>query len=127
MLESIEPMKPVMIIDDNPDILSAMEALLLTEGIEPIVAKDGFDAFQQMNAGKIPCVILLDNAMPKMNGTQFLAAMRDHPRFASIPVYVISASGDFDGSAAISGIAGFIHKPFDPDKVLGIVRRYSEI
>ena len=126
MLKSNEPMKPVMIIDDNPDILSAMEALLLTEGIEPIVAKDGFDAFQQMNAGKIPCVILLDNAMPKMNGTQFLAALRDHPRFASIPVYVISASGDFDGSASTAGIAGFIHKPFDPDKVLDIVRRYSE-
>jgi CheY-like chemotaxis protein len=119
-------MKPVLIIDDNPDILSAMEALLLTEGIEPIVARDGFDAFQQMNAGKIPSVILLDNAMPKMNGTQFLAALRDHPKFASIPVYVISASGDFDGSASTAGIAGFIHKPFDPDKVLAIIRRYCE-
>lgn len=120
-------MKPVMIIDDNPDILSAMEALLLSEGIEPIAAKDGFEAFQEMSSGKIPCVILLDNAMPKMNGTQFLAALREHPKFASIPVYVISASGDFDGAASTAGIAGFIHKPFDPDKVIGIVRRYCEV
>ena len=119
-------MKPVMIIDDNPDILSAMEALLLTEGIEPIIASDGLEAFRLMDAGKVPCVILLDNAMPKMNGTQFLAAMREHPKFESIPVYVISASGDFDGSDAAAGIAGFIHKPFDPEKVLGILRRYCQ-
>jgi len=117
-------MKPVMIIDDNPDILSAMEALLITEGIEPVVAGDGLEAFRLMEAGKVPCVILLDNAMPKMNGAQFLAAMREHPKFMGIPVYVISASGDFDGSASTAGIAGFIHKPFDPDKILGIVRRH---
>jgi DNA-binding NtrC family response regulator len=117
-------MKPVMIIDDNPDILSAMEALLITEGIEPLVARDGLEAFHLMDSGKVPCVILLDNAMPKMNGAQFLAAMREHPKFVGIPVYVISASGDFDGSASIAGIAGFIHKPFDPEKVLAIVRRY---
>jgi two-component system chemotaxis response regulator CheY len=117
-------MKPVMIIDDNPDILSAMEALLITEGIEPVVAPDGLEAFRLMESGKVPCVILLDNAMPKMNGAQFLAAMREHPKFMGIPVYVISASGDFDGSASTAGIAGFIHKPFDPDKILGIVRRH---
>ena len=120
-------MRPVMIVDDNPDILSAMEALLITEGIEPIVANDGLEAFRLMDLGKIPSVILLDNAMPKMNGAQFLAAMREHPKFAGIPVYVISASGDFDGSASTAGISGFIHKPFDPDKVLAIVRRHCQV
>ena len=117
-------MKPVMIIDDNPDILSAMEALLIGDGIEPVVARDGLEAIRLMESGKIPCVILLDNAMPRMNGAQFLSAMREHPKFAEIPVYVISASGDFDGSASTAGIAGFIHKPFDPDKILKIIRKH---
>ncbi len=117
-------MKPVMIVDDNLDILDAMQQLLLSDGIETIAAADGVEAIRSMDSGKIPCVILLDNAMPVMNGVQFLDVMRRNPRFAKIPVYIISASGDFDGSISAAGIQGFIHKPFDPVKVLEIVRRH---
>ncbi len=117
-------MKPVLIVDDNPDILEGLEALLLTEGIETITAHDGIHALQAVEHGKTPGLILLDNAMPMMNGQQFLAAIRKNPKFDSIPVYIVSASGDFDGSLHAAGIAGYIHKPFDPSRVLEIVRRY---
>jgi CheY-like chemotaxis protein len=119
-------MKPVMVIDDNQDILDALEQLLLIEGIETVIARDGVEALRKMDAGKIPSLILLDNAMPLMSGVQFLAVIRQNPKFASIPVYIISASGDFDGSASEIGIRGFIHKPFDSAKVLEIVRRHGE-
>lgn len=117
--------QPVMIIDDNRDILNALEILLLTEGIESIVADDGVEALKKLDAGKVPCLILLDNAMPVMSGPQFLEAIHRNPRFASIPVYIISASGDFDGAAQASGISGYIHKPFEPARVLEIIRRYT--
>ena len=117
--------RPVMIIDDNRDILNALEFLLLAEGIESIVAHDGADALKKLDAGKVPCLILLDNAMPVMSGAQFLEAIHRKPRFASIPVYVISASGDFDGAAKAAGICGYIHKPFEPSRVLEIIRRYT--
>ncbi len=118
-------MKPVLIIDDSPDILDALETLLIMEGIEVITATDGLEALQEMEHGKIPRLILLDNRMPLMSGEQFLEAIHRDPRFASIPVYIVSASGDFDGAARAAGISGYIHKPFDPMKVLEIVRRYS--
>lgn len=116
---------PVLIIDDNRDILNALEYLLFSEGIESVVAQDGLDALRKLETGKLPCLILLDNAMPVMSGPQFLEAIHLNPKFASIPVYVISASGDFDGASQAAGISGFIHKPFDPARVLEIVRRHS--
>jgi len=119
-------MKPVMVIDDNLDILDALEQLLLIEGIETVVARDGIEALSKMDAGRIPCLILLDNTMPLMSGVQFLAVIRKNPKFASIPVYIISASGDFDGSATEIGIRGFIHKPFDSARILEIVRRHLD-
>ena len=118
-------MKPVMIIDDSTDILDALQTLLLMEGIEVITATDGLEALREMEHGKVPCVILLDNRMPMMSGEQFLGAIHQDPRFASIPVYILSASGDFDGAARAVGISGYIHKPFDPIRVLEIVRRYA--
>lgn len=117
-------MKPVMIVDDNPDIREALEQLLISEGLEVICAGDGIEALASLRHGKTPCVIFLDSMMPFMNGVQFLAAIRRDPRFTSIPIYVISASGDFDGSEGEVGIRGFIHKPFDPDRMLEIVRRH---
>jgi CheY-like chemotaxis protein len=117
-------MRPVMIVDDNPDILEALEQLLISEGLEVVSAGDGVDALAALHHGKIPCVIFLDSMMPFMNGVQFLSAIRKDPKLATIPVYVISASGDFDGSAGEVGIRGFIHKPFDPEKMLEIVRRH---
>ena len=123
-LERRRPVKPVLIVDDNPDILDGLQTLLLAEGIEAITASDGLHAMQEVELGKIPGLILLDNAMPRMSGQQFLAAIRRNPKFESIPVFIISASGDFDGSLHAAGISGYIHKPFDPTKVLEIVRRY---
>jgi len=117
--------QPVMIVDDNRDILNALEFLLLTEGIESIIADDGVDALKKLDAGKVPCLILLDNAMPVMSGAQFLEAIHRNPKFASIPVYIISASGDFDGAAQAAGICGYIHKPFEPARVLEIIRRHT--
>jgi CheY-like chemotaxis protein len=116
--------KPVLIVDDNPDILDGLETLLLAEGIEAITATDGIHAIQKLEHGKTPGLILLDNAMPVMSGRQFLEAIHRNPKFASIPVYIISASGDFDGAAQTTGISGYIHKPFDPSRILEIVRRY---
>jgi chemosensory pili system protein ChpA (sensor histidine kinase/response regulator) len=113
-----------MIVDDNPDILEALEQLLIAEGLEVITAGDGIDALAALHHGKIPCVIFLDSMMPFMNGVQFLSAIRKDAKLATIPVYVISASGDFDGAAGEVGIRGFIHKPFDPKKLLEIVRRH---
>jgi len=114
-----------MVIDDNQDIREAIEQLLLSEGLEVIAASDGVDALNQLRHGKIPSLILLDSLMPFMNGVQFLAAIRRDPKFTGIPVYIVSASGDFDGSMAEIGIQGFIHKPFDPGKILEIARRYT--
>lgn len=114
-----------MVVDDNQDIREAIEQLLITEGLEVISATDGVHALEQLRHGKTPSVILLDSLMPFMNGVQFLAAIRRDPRLSEIPVYIVSASGDFDGSMAEIGIQGFIHKPYDPNKILEIARRHS--
>ena len=117
--------RPVMIIDDNRDILNALEFLLLSEGIESIVAHDGLDALTKLDAGKVPCLILLDMLMPEMDGWQFRKAQLADPKLAKIPVVVITAVDQARNSALRFGASSFLTKPVHPDSLLGAFRQLA--
>jgi CheY-like chemotaxis protein len=78
------------------------------------VASTGQEALEQLTAAPAPSLVLLDLMMPIMDGWQFCALWRTHPRFADIPVIVMSATP----SALPDGITGSIRKPFELDTML---------
>ncbi len=110
--------KPIFIVeDDEVDILMITRALKeINLANEIIFIENGEDALKKLEAGKpiLPCLILLDLNMPKMNGLEFLKQMKSDDNLKRIPVVVLTSSDeekDIKGSYDL-GIAGYIVKPF---------------
>jgi CheY-like chemotaxis protein len=110
--------KPILLVeDDDVDALTTKRALKEIKVTNELVHKlDGEDGLQYLNAGNTkPCVILLDLNMPKMNGFEFLRAIKANEGLKKIPVIVLTTS-DTDQNILDSyelGVAGYITKPVD--------------
>ena len=115
----------VLVVEDDPEVRDVLEELLAMEGFSVESAVDGAEALARIQGGLRPAVILLDSMMPRMNGAEFLRARELDPELLATPVYLISASGDFDGTSSRYRIQGFLRKPFDPDQLLAVVGRHA--
>ena len=102
--------KRVLIVEDDSDIREAIAMSLEELGVEAIHAGDGLEGLARLEAGAAPQAILLDLCMPRLDGNGFLAALRQHPRFAEIPVISMTASTQAD---VPGGTEGHLQKPFD--------------
>jgi CheY-like chemotaxis protein len=120
-----DAIRPVLIVEDDPQIRDVLEELLRIEGFASRSATDGAEAIAMVRAGLRPAVILLDGMMPGMSGTQFLEARELEAELLRVPVYLVSASGDLEDLAGGYRIDGFLRKPFDPDRLFAMIRRHS--
>ncbi len=102
----------ILLIDDDPDILFALQAILEEEGFEVDCARDGRDALVCLACSALPAAIVLDLMMPNMNGWEFLAAARQDPELASIPIAVLSAA-DEEAFPADVDVPLRLRKPVD--------------
>jgi CheY-like chemotaxis protein len=116
---------PVLVVEDDPQVRDVIEELLRMEGFGVESAVDGAEALMRIRSGFRPAVILLDSMMPRMNGAEFLRAREQDAGLLAIPVYLISASGDFDGTSSRYRIEGFLRKPFDPERLLEVVQKHT--
>jgi two-component system chemotaxis response regulator CheY len=116
------PNHPVLVVDDDPAIRSAVRDLLEDYGIPVETATDGRDALAKVTA-QVPRLVLLDMRMPIMDGWGFARALRD----AGIdpPVVVMTAAADARRWADEIGAIGVVPKPFGIDELIGAVNRYS--
>jgi CheY-like chemotaxis protein len=115
----------VLVVDDDPFIRDVIAELLEDEGYAVESAANGEEALLvlQQRPG-LPCVILLDLMMPRMNGWEFRAAQRADPLLAPIPVVTISAHVDLLGTGAQLDVAEHLPKPVDVERLLTTVQRY---
>jgi CheY-like chemotaxis protein len=106
--------KRILVVEDDPDIRSALCTILEEEGYTVMSASDGREALAKLrDRNGLPGVILLDLMMPVMNGAEFrLAQLRD-PRLRQIPVVVLSADGRYAETARALGAAAAFAKPFE--------------
>lgn len=111
--------KKIMIVDDDPVIVKYLTALFEDNGYETCAANDGVKALELLKSGT-PDLITLDLEMPEEWGTQFYRKMTKDKAAKDIPVIVIS--GMASRHLSIKKAVAFLSKPFDPDKVLGIVK-----
>ena len=115
----------VFIVEDDPDIRDAYAALLEGERYETRLARDGQEALELLEGEPAPCLILLDLMMPRMDGFQFLEAVRKDEKHASIPIVVVSAYSQYFPRIA-GKAAGFLKKPVDPDDLLKWVQNFCD-
>ncbi len=103
-------MTRILVVDDEPAILSLLVDVLGDEGHEVVVAGDGVAALQVV-AGIGADLVITDTMMPRGSGVELIRSMREHPEYREIPVMLMSAGARpaMDGLGAIT----FLAKPFD--------------
>jgi CheY-like chemotaxis protein len=124
MTEPAAPGFDILVIDDDLDIRETLAEILQEEGYSVRCACDGQDAMDLLGRGSLPRLILLDLMMPRMNGWQFRAVQRDHPRLRDVPVVAISASANLSATERdLSGVA-VLPKPVSMPALLAAARRH---
>ncbi len=119
-----EPLK-VMVVDDSRTIRRTAESLLSKAGCEVITAVDGFDALARI-ADTHPHIIFVDVMMPRLDGYQTCALVKNNPAFSAIPVIMLSSrDGLFDrAKGRIVGSEQYLTKPFSREELLGAIQAH---
>lgn len=113
----------VLVIDDSKTIRRSAENLLSKEGYDVITATDGFDALAKI-ADSRPEIIFVDIMMPRLDGYQTCALIKNNSEFKKTPVVMLSSKdGLFDkAKGRIVGSDRYITKPFSKEELLGTIR-----
>lgn len=116
----------VMVIDDSKTIRRTAETLLKKEGCEVLTAIDGFEALAKISDQK-PNIIFVDIMMPRLDGYQTCALIKNNAQFRGTPVIMLSSKdGLFDKARGrIVGAEQYLTKPFTRDELLGAIHRYA--
>ena len=113
----------VLVVDDDPEIVTFLSTLLELEGIESSVATSAAAALEQLQQGA-PDLVLLDIAMPDRDGIDLCKELKSDPRTAEVPVFVVSArpGKDVVERALAAGAEEFIRKPFENAELISRIR-----
>ena len=116
----------VMVIDDSNTIRKSAEIFLRQAGAQVVLAEDGFDALAKINDHD-PQLIFCDILMPRLDGYQTCAIIKRNPRFAHVPVIMLSSKdGLFDKARGrMVGSEDYLTKPFTKDQLLKAVQQFS--
>lgn len=114
-----------MVIDDSKTIRRTAETLLKKVGCEVVTAVDGFDALAKIADHK-PDIIFVDIMMPRLDGYQTCALIKNNKDFQNTPVIMLSSKdGLFDrAKGRIVGSDKYLTKPFSRDELLGAITEY---
>jgi twitching motility two-component system response regulator PilG len=114
-----------MVIDDSKTIRRTAETLLKKEGCEVVTATDGFEALAKI-ADHQPQIIFVDIMMPRLDGYQTCALIKNNQMFKGTPVIMLSSKdGLFDKARGrIVGSEQYLTKPFTRDELLTAIRKY---
>ncbi|MBU1056177.1 MAG: response regulator [Proteobacteria bacterium] len=112
--------KKILVIDDDPVIVKYIVSILNDNGYETLTASSGIEGCEALKKVK-PDLITLDLQMHEEWGTNFYRKISKNEEFKDIPVLVIS--GLAGRHLSIKNAVAYLPKPFDPDKLLGILKR----
>ncbi len=136
--------KQILIVDDEPDIVTFLSAVLEENGYASISAKDGAEGLEVLRKEK-PVLVLLDLMMPKKSGITMFQELRKDPDLSHIPVVVVTGVSEVTGVdfrnfmykqplrdeekfAETTGLSkytipdGYVEKPIDPDELIKAVK-----
>jgi DNA-binding response OmpR family regulator len=108
--KSDAPSRSILVVDDDPSLLTMIRILLITSGFGVEIARNGADALEKTRATGFD-LVLLDLEMPVMDGREFFRMFRAENQ--STPVLILSAHGAFEAREELRA-EGAMAKPFDP-------------
>ncbi len=115
----------VLVIDDSNTIRRSAEIFLKQGGHDVVLAEDGFDALSKVNDHG-PELIFCDILMPRLDGYQTCAIIKRNPKFAGVPVIMLSSKdGLFDKARGrMVGSEAYLTKPFTKEQLLRAVDNF---
>jgi len=127
----IKPAEPngsgplVLVVEDNPVNSFLVNALLMQEGFEVLLASDALSALGLLGYHR-PGLIVMDLGLPDMDGLELARRIKSESATSEIPIVALTAyrADIFGGSARDAGFVGYVEKPLKPADFLGAVRRY---
>lgn len=115
----------MLVVEDEAPAREVITDTLEAAGYRAIPAADGVEARGCLDAERrLPCVILLDLMMPRCTGWEFREWQRQEPRFASVPVVLVSASMGIGDEARKLGVADWLSKPVAFPSLLALVEKH---
>ncbi len=116
--------KIVSVVDDDPQVVVIVRAVLEAAGFEVAISPDGADCLAAIER-RLPDLIIMDVVMPGMNGIEVLHAIRGRPETSNIPVIVLSARTE-DLDLAVARAAGadlYLAKPFTSEELVAATKQ----
>lgn len=117
--------KVVLVIDDVDSVLQFIRVALAGRPVDIVTAVDGASGLE-LARKLVPDMVLLDLALPELNGWEVLEGLRSDPATARVPVVIVTAHGE-SGAAARArdlGANAFLSKPFRPTELRRLVDKH---
>jgi DNA-binding NarL/FixJ family response regulator len=115
--------KRLLVVDDEPNLLMAIAAVLRDQGFEVTTARNGKDALLQI-AKSLPDLIVSDVRMPVMDGYRLARQLRSAPHTKLIPIVFLTAKDETEDriEGFRAGVDVYLTKPFEPDELIAVVQ-----
>ncbi len=117
-------MPVILTVDDSPSMRKMVSFTLTGAGYQVVEAVDGIDAFEKAQSQSFD-LVLTDQNMPRMDGLGLTRMLRDHPKFKTIPILMLTTeSSDLMKQAGrAAGATGWLVKPFDPSRLIEVIKK----
>lgn len=116
--------KTVLAVDDSASIRQMVSFTLKSAGYDVVEAVDGQDGLDKAKTKSVN-LILTDQNMPRMDGLTLIKNLRGLPQYASTPILMLTteSSDVMKSQGRAAGATGWLVKPFDPQKLIEVVRK----
>ena len=116
---------PILVVDDDDDILNMTSYVLKQLGYRVATASDGAKGIDAIRSERImPCLILLDLMMPVMDGAAFRRKLLEIPEAKDVPIVILSGDDELAAKAAGMRVGGFEGKPISVARLAELAAKY---
>lgn len=116
--------KTILAVDDSASLRQMVAFTLKTSGYEVVEAVDGEDGLSKAKAAVFD-LVLTDQNMPRMDGLELIKNLRTLPQYKTTPILMLTteSSDTMKQQGRSSGATGWLVKPFDPQKLIDVVKK----
>jgi len=116
--------KIILAVDDSASIRQMVAFTLKSSGYEVVEAVDGMDGLEKAKAKSVN-LVLTDQNMPRMDGISLIKALRALPQYKTVPILMLTteSSDAMKAQGKAAGATGWLVKPFDPQKLIEVVKK----
>jgi two-component system chemotaxis response regulator CheY len=117
-------MQSILAVDDSASMRKMVSFTLTGAGFHVVEAVDGQDAFEKAQTHNID-LVLTDQNMPRLDGLGLTKKLRDHPKFKTTPILILTteSSDQMKQAGRSAGATGWLVKPFDPGRLIEVIQK----